>query len=183
MNPWIRRCAHLAAGCLALGSLGGCSSAPPQWRPIPGASVRPFEQAQGMCARILESGDAEPKIRAQYRSCMAEHGWTQSPVSRQAHERRRGRDEAQRREAEQLKAEIRKRRTKNDLTLFAGVAPKCQRGDPGTEICSWEWTWRSRTVATPIRLTCILPKDGAPRGDQSCHIDPGELPNEDGATR
>src|SRR5262245_41353264 len=134
----MRNCA-LAAGVLFVAAATACAPEPRRWRPIPGAAARPWEQARAICEPSLQSGEAENKVEAQYRSCMAEQGWTEQPVSREASARERDREEALRREAEQLKSEIRKRRTKNELTLFAGVAPKCQRGDPGTEICSWEW--------------------------------------------
>jgi hypothetical protein len=172
----------LFAAVLLAASGAGCST-PPKWRPISGAPARPWEQAKAICEPVLQSGEAESKVRAQYRSCLAEQGWTDQPVSREANARERDHDEALRRDAEQLKSEIRKRRTKNELTLFAGVAPACQPGDPGTEICSWEWTWKSHTTSTaaPVRLTCILAKNGAPRPEKSCHIDPGHDDRDDDA--
>jgi hypothetical protein len=142
----------------------------PAWRPIAGAAVTPWEQTQAICAPVLQTVP-EARAMAQYRSCMAKHGWTDRAVTREDEDR----DAALKQEAGQLEAEIRKRRTKNSLTLFAGVAPRCQSGDPGTEICTWQWTWKSKTqpVTAPIHLTCVLPKNGSPRDDDSCRVDRG----------
>jgi hypothetical protein len=163
------------AACVLTAAFAGCASRPAKWRPIDGAKVTPWEQTHAICDPVLQSGEAEVKVMAQYRSCMAKLGWTDRPPSRKEAEIQRARDEALRQEAEQLKAEIRQRRTKNALTLFVGVAPECQPGDPGTEICSWQWNWKSRTQAAsaPIHMTCVLPKNGAPRDAESCRVDPG----------
>jgi hypothetical protein len=174
------------AALVALMALhGGCTSRPQKWRPIPGANVAPWEQTQAVCDPVLDSAQADvgsggkeaasARAKAQYRSCMAKHGWTDQPVSREGQEMQRERDDALRQEAEQLKKDIRSARTKNALTLFVGVAPDCQAGDPGTEICSWEWKWQSKSQGTtvPIRMTCVLPKNGKPRDEQSCRVDPG----------
>jgi hypothetical protein len=161
--------------CILIGAIhAGCASKPARWRPIPGAKITPWEQTQAICDPVLQSGEAEARVKAQYRSCMAKHGWTDHPPSREAEANQRERDEALRQEAEELKAEIRKRRTKNELTLFVGVAPECQPGDPGTEICSWQWNWKSRTqeASAPIHMTCVLPKNGRPRDAESCRVDP-----------
>lgn len=75
---------------------------------------------------------------------------------------------------EQLRAEIHESRTKNALTLRVGTAPECQPGDPGTEICRWTWIWRPRALSERVALemTCVLPWDGSPRGDDSCRFGP-----------
>ena len=163
----------LIAVCVLIGALHtSCASKPATWRPIAGAKVTPWEQTQAICDPVLQSREAMP----QHRACMAKHGWTDQKPSPESQTIQRKRDEALRQEAEQLKAEIRKRRTKNALTLFVGVAPECQPGDPGTEICSWDWNWKSKTQAAsaPIHMTCVLPKNGKPREAESCRVDPGQ---------
>jgi hypothetical protein len=177
----------LVSACVVLIAAGGsgCASKPPIWRPIPGAKVTSWEQTQAICDPVLQSGEAavkggggesaEMRAKAQWRSCMARHGWTDRTMSPQNQAVQRERDDALRREAEELKAEIQKRRTKNALTLYVGVAPECQPGDPGTEICSWRWKWKSKTqeASAPIHMTCVLPKSGKPRDAESCRVDPG----------
>ena len=174
----------LVSACVAIAALeSSCVSKPPTWRPIPGAKVAPWEQTQAICDSVLQGGvpetsggeSASVRAKAQYRSCMAKHGWTDQPVTRESQTMQRERDDALKQEAEQLKTEIRKARTKNALTLYVGVAPECQAGDPGTEICTWQWSWQSQSQggAVPIRMTCVLPKNGHPRDEQSCRVDPG----------
>ena len=154
----------------------GCASGASTWRPIPGATVMPWEQAQAVCAPYLEQGKAGAgggrdaaalQAKAQYHSCMAQNGWTDSAISQHDHEKRmRDRHE----HSEQLNAKLEESRTKNALTLLVGDPPECQPGNPGTEICSWRWIQHLPTESIPLQLICVLPKDGSPRAEDSCRV-------------
>ena len=159
---------------VAFVALVGCTSRPsgkPAWHPIEGASVTPWEQTKAICDPLIDQGRADAKARpgaaadvratAQYRACMGQHGWSDTAVSA-------GRIKDRQADAEQLRAEIDRSRTKNALTMLVGESPQCQPGDPGTEICSWHWTRQLPTEHVPLRMTCVLPRDGKPRGDGSC---------------
>jgi len=64
----------------------GCASKEAAWHRIPDVSGVPWEHAQAICGPILEqgaiaraSGDgrmAYTIAERQYRTCMAQHGWT-----------------------------------------------------------------------------------------------------------
>lgn len=161
---------------VALAVLAGCTSRPasrPGWHPIEGASVTPWEQTKAICDPLIDQARADTdasarrdtaadaRATAQYRSCMGQHGWTDRAVSA-------GRSKDRQADSQQLRAEIDRSRTKNALTLLVGESPQCQPGDPGTEICSWRWTRHLPNEHVPLRMTCVLPRDGKPRDAGSC---------------
>jgi len=176
MNTWARATILLVlVGCAS----NSANQSPPNWAAIPGANVTPFEQAQAVCEQILHQGQADvflgggvpaaTRAMTEFRSCMAEHGWTPRVESLRAG--------AARQEQDRLTAEVEQCRTKNALTMLTGTAPACQPGDPGTEICSWTWNWHPSSAPSfdvPLTMTCILPQDGKPRDDKSCHVEPRE---------
>lgn len=168
---------------IAGGLLLACASEPQpqpqtQWYPIPGASVAPWEQAQGSCGPILKRGQAAIimgggvyaaiQAKTQYESCMAQYGWTERanpPVDE-------ARSTTARQEGDKFRAQVQASRTKNELTLLVGASPDCQAGDPGTEICSWRWNWHSEALSqtVPLEMTCVLPQAGGPREENSCRV-------------
>lgn len=168
------------AASLLLLAMIGCASKPNNsettWYPIPGVSIAPWEQTQAVCGPILQQGAiaviggggalAAANAKAQYRSCMGQHGWTDQPPKARDDARSAALDQ----DAKELRAKIEESRTKNALTLLAGESPACQPGDPGTEICAWHWTRQAATESVPLQMTCILPQDGSPREDGSCRF-------------
>jgi hypothetical protein len=159
-----------AVGIALLGLLG-CSS-PPKWYPIPGATVVPWAQTEATCSAILEEGKAPPKsAKAQYRACMGRNGWTDSSGAAKADAERWA---DRRADNERLRAQIDAASTKNALTMLVGDAPRCQPGDPGTEICRWRWKRHLPTEDVPLQMTCVLPRNGKPRGKDTCRygVDP-----------
>jgi hypothetical protein len=96
---------------------------------------------------------------------MGKYGWTDNADAARAEDQRLA---DRRADSEELRAKIDAARTKNALTLLVGDAPRCQPGDPGTEICLWHWTRHLPAESVPLRMTCVLPKDGTPRGESSC---------------
>jgi len=154
--------------------VAGCASQPDTWYRIPGARVTPWAQTQATCGPLLQRGQSTviagggaPAVvaaKAQYRECMGRNGWTDSPVST-ANDPHTA---ALHRDGEGLHAKIKASRTKNALTLATGESPQCQPGDPGTEICNWHWTRSVDGETVPLKMTCVLPRDGAPRAEDSC---------------